>query len=57
MAGSPQQSLYRCPYCGGGMYTMDSPSRFKQQCTRCGWSPQDRPEHAEPKTVKKKPTK
>lgn len=50
MAGSCE-SIDHCPLCHGGMYTMDSPTRYKQQCVRCGYSPQDRPERAEPVKV------
>ena len=50
MAGRPE-AVDHCPRCHGGMYTMDSTTRFKQQCVRCGYSPQDRPERAEPVKV------
>lgn len=55
MAGRPTDQLATlCRYCGGDkFYHVDGVRGLKQHCLGCGWSPQDRPEHAEPVPYKK----
>ena len=44
----------RCPRCGGGMLDLPPTRGPKQQCVRCGYCPQDRPEHAKPKECRRR---